>query len=180
MITQEYLKSLLSYDTSTGLFVWLYRPGTTREDKIFNTRFFGKVAGRSKPDAYGYNTITIRVDGKIEYFRAHRLAWLYVYGEFPPDGVDLDHINYDPWDNRIDNLRIATRSQNNFNSDPCIRNTTGHKGVIWDKERFLWRAEIRKDGKNYHLGRFSDFDRACKVWQNKAIELYGEYARIQG
>lgn len=175
-LTQKFLKSILHYDPITGVFTWLrrpVRPETLRENKIWNTRYAGQRAGYTDP--HGHTIIVITVDGKKRFLRAHRLAWLYVFGSWPKD--DLDHKNYDPSDNSVANLREASRSQNNANSGPPRDNKSGKKGVCWDSARSLWRAEICKDGIKYQLGRFSSFEEACLVRTQKAIELYGEFAR---
>lgn len=176
VITLKKLKSILRYDGDTGQFIWLERKVRSKGDKVFNTRYAGNVAGRSKPDAWGYNTITIRINGVAEYYRAHILAWFYFYGSWPPIGQELDHVNRDRWDNRIENLRLATRSQNNLNSKISRRNTSGVKGVCWDAVRSKWRAEIKRDGEVFHLGRYDDFEVACEVRRMKAVELFGSFA----
>ena len=94
MISQEQLKELLSHDPVAGGFRWRVTRGGKRA---------GSIAGRVRP--YGY--IHIKIDGKNYY--AHQLAWLYVHGEFVPE---INHIDCDPSNNRIANLRPATHSQN--------------------------------------------------------------------
>jgi len=99
MITQDKLKEILDYNQHTGLFTW-------KKIKKYSNRSVGDIAGSL---SLGY--VVIGIDKKI--YKAHRLAWLYVYGEFPKE--QLDHINGNKEDNRICNLREANQSQNNFN-----------------------------------------------------------------
>jgi hypothetical protein len=99
-ITAERLRQLLHYDPERGVFTWLSRPA----ERSWNTRFAGTRAGTIN----GLGYVVIGILGRR--YKAHRLAWLYVHGEWP--GRELDHINCDKSDNRIANLRPATRSQN--------------------------------------------------------------------
>lgn len=156
MITQEELKRLLNYDPETGIFTW-------KEDRFSDRE--GKVAG-CKHKLTGY--IQIKVFGKM--YKGHRLAWLYVYGEFP---TMLDHKNRIKHDNRIANLRVATRSENNFNVS-LSNSTTGVRGVC--KYGKKYRAQIKKEGKHYYLGNYLTLEEAKKVWEEKAKELYGDFA----
>ena len=136
-LTAERLREVLNYDAETGIFTWLAR---TR-----NRVAVGDVAG--SPDRYGY--LRIKIDGRIH--SAHRLAWLYVHGEWPKD--QLDHINGIRTDNRITNLREATNAENGHNRrKPHSNNTTGYLGVKRDRGRF--QALIRLDGKQRYLGLF--------------------------
>jgi hypothetical protein len=144
-ITQSRLKELLHYDQETGIFTWI---------AVTSTRIFvGDVAGSlDKSDGY----VRISIDRKS--YKAHRLAWLYVHDEFPPN--EIDHINRVTSDNRICNLRSATRSENMHNTSIGINNTSGHVGVSWHKQSKKWMAHIRVNCKKIHLGRFDDINEA--------------------
>src|SRR3990167_3120706 len=103
MISQQRLKELLSYNPNTGEFTRLVATG------IHGCNKAGVVVGcLSDHPTQGYILIRVNNDGIL--YRAHRLAWLYVYGFWPP--ADIDHINGNRSDNRIVNLRSVTRSQN--------------------------------------------------------------------
>jgi hypothetical protein len=108
MITQERLKQLITYNKQTGIFIWKYRSEnefcSNPAYKKWNTRFANKEAGGIAGRGYWY----IKVEKTQQ--RAHRLAWLYIYGEFPI--YELDHIDGNKLNNKIDNLRISSRSQN--------------------------------------------------------------------
>lgn len=136
MTTLDRLKSLYDYNPQTGEFV------ATTKRRQWGA---GRVAGsRSK-----YTMIS--VDGKK--YRAHRLAWLYINGEWP-DG-QIDHMNGDKHDNRFANLRVATPAQNSQNIlRPRSDCASGFKGVSWRERNQKWHATIRVDGKSKHLGYF--------------------------
>ena len=117
MLTAEELRELLRYDPNTGIFRW----------KVKQRRVsygVGDVAG-SLDSSSGYHRI--RIDGRD--YRASRLAWLYVYGRWPTD--EIDHKNTIRDDDRLANLREATRGQNNYNTKRFSTNTSGLKGVCW-------------------------------------------------
>lgn len=73
-----------------------------------------------------------------------------------PDGLQTDHINHNKLDNRKENLRSVTNQENHFNRPVDSNNTSGYKGVSWDKSRSKWVASITKDDRNIHLGRFGN------------------------
>jgi hypothetical protein len=105
-------------------------------------------------------------------YQAHRLAWLYMHGEWPVG--DLDHINGDPADNRIANLRIATQSQNNANR----RARRGrNKGVYMEKKTGKYKANICVNRKQIYLGRFESAEAAKAAYDKAAAQYFGEYAR---
>lgn len=163
MLTQERLKEVLNYDPLAGLFTWLIRPGK------FSRKRIGDIAGYSRPDD-GY--VSIRIDGKNYY--AHRLAFLYMTDSFPEN--DTDHINTDGSDNRWENLRLATRSQNLGNVKVKRNSATGIKGVgIHHTGRFY--ARIRLRGKEINLGCFDTPELASAAYAKAANDQFGEFAR---
>ena len=139
-LTKDRLKQLLEYSERSGLFV---RKETTSSNAIT-----GAVAGTT--DALGY--VTIRVDGVSH--KAHRLAWLYVYGAFPEK--HLDHINGNPSDNKISNLRECTAAENQQNQKRRSDCKSGYTGVSFHKASGKWQASIRVNGRTIHLGIFDD------------------------
>ena len=152
MMTQNRLKELLHYDPDTGVFTWKYRP-TAR--KSWNTRYANQVAGTVHTAGWQANYVGIRVDGVRH--TAHKLAWLYVYGEVQPEGMYLDHVNGDGTDNRISNLRLVTPAQSNRNLPKPKDNKSGVVGVHFDKSRNKWLAHIRSERGFINEGRFQDF-----------------------
>lgn len=108
-------------------------------------------------------------------FLAHRLAWLHEHGTWP--NCELDHINGIKDDNRIANLREATRSQNMANAPKPLTNTSGAKGVCFDKKNGKWMAYIQVNKRFRNLGRFETKDEAVAVRQAVARETFGEFLR---
>lgn len=90
----------------------------------------------------------------------HRSILMHRYIMGTPEGLETDHINGNKLDNRVENLRNVTHSQNQLHSRIPRNNTSGVKGVVWDKKNKKWQAQIKVNSKNYHLGRFSDKDSA--------------------
>jgi hypothetical protein len=159
-LTAERLRELLDYDPATGEFRnRVQRGGRGRA---------GDVAGCVNDRGYQ----RIGVDGQRH--RAHRLAWLYDQGTWPA-GM-LDHIDGDRVNNRIGNLRIATRAQNAANRRPRAGGTSQFKGVSWDKDRGEWRARIKVDGRWRHLGRFTNPEDAARAYDLAAVEAFGAFA----
>lgn len=154
------LKSLYTYDPLTGYF------------RLTSSRG-GHPAGKAAGTMSNHGYLIIGVD-RVRH-PAHRLAWLYVHGYWPP--AYIDHINRNRADNRIANLRMATQSQNNVNSAIRSDNSTGHKGVVFDAGRGRFRAYIVQKGKQKHLGRFRLFEDACSAYDRAASEMFGEFAR---
>lgn len=154
-LTTEYFRSVLHYDPATGVFTWKVR--TSSRVKV------GDVAGC--PDGHGY--LCIMVGSRL--YRAHRLAWLYVYGNWPED--QIDHINRNRSDNRISNLRGVTNKQNLQNASKYSHNTSGHAGVSWYKRISKWQAKITHNQKDVHLGYFSVLEEAIAA-RKAAEKLY--------
>jgi hypothetical protein len=144
MVTQHRLKEVLDYNFDTGVFTW--------KKKTSKKIVVGQVAGCL--DGQGY--IMIKVDGKI--YKAHRLAWLYVNGAFP--SRQIDHINRVKADNRICNLREALPWENQQNHPMHSSNTSGVVGVNWSRHAKKWRAQIKHNGRNLHLGYYENMEDA--------------------
>lgn len=160
-LTQARLKQLLYYDPETGIFTWKVRTS--------NRVRLGDVAGT--PDKKGY--IIIGVDGT--HYKAHVLAWLYVTGSYPSNL--LDHRNRIKFDNSFTNLREATKSENGFNRDTPVNNTSGVVGVSWSKVSNAWQARIHIRGKTTHLGLFVRFEDAVLARHEAELKLFGEFRR---
>lgn len=163
-IKAKRLRDCLDYNPDTGLFTWLVTNS--------NRSKAGTVAGYiSKSDNYRY----IRIDGMR--FNSARLVWLYCHGRWPIG--EVDHKNCVRSDDRIDNLREATRGQNESNKKPKRNNTSGCKGVSWHSTRLRWQAEIQANGKKRFLGYFRDKESAVIAYQGAVGEYHGEFARLQ-
>jgi hypothetical protein len=150
-IEVQYLKSIVSYDKETGVF--------QRKDGVK----FG-----FKDDGY----LRSEINGKNYYL--HRLAWLYEYGEFPDS--HLDHVNGDKADNRIENLRKASRSENLCNVRKTKRNTSGYKNVTFHKESNKWRVKVSVNGKNKSFGLYEDIELADLVAIEVRNKFHGQFA----
>lgn len=169
-LTRERLSELFWYDFSSGALVWKPRNGI----QWFNTRFAGKAAGTLKVKD-GWRFVQICIDSKT--YLAHRLIWWLLNGEEP---CLIDHVNRDSTDNRIENLRQATRSQNGANSIKKKGVTSKFKGVSFDKQANKFMASICKDRKTINLGRFSREEDAARAYNDAAVRMYGQYAALNG
>lgn len=167
LLTVDYVRSILDYNPSTGVFTWQWRADVPRG---WNTKFAGKEAGGSS--GHGYRTL--RIKNRSYYF--HRLAHLYVTGRWPEE---VDHANGDKSDNRWDNLREAEHAQNSANADRPSKNTSGRQGVSWDKVNGRWRADIKIRGRSINLGRFKEFERAVAAREAAEREHQGEFAHAR-
>lgn len=158
-ISQDELKNLLKYDPTTGIFTWI---------KCANKNIrVGDVAGTD--DKKGYRLIYV----KGVLYKAHRLAWLYMYGVFPNNVID--HINQNKGDNRIENLRDCTHSENLQNSKIDKRNKHGHKGINFFYGK--WRATIAINKKSKHLGLFEKIEDAINARKKAENDLH-KYASV--
>jgi hypothetical protein len=177
-LTAEQLRELLHYDPDTGIFRWREGIDHWRAGLPAGTLYKQRPNGPSRV-AIGIGTTSeskYKVIGvRKRVYRAHRLAWLYVYGEWPDR--EVDHINNDPTDNRIVNLRLATFSENAMNRGLRANNTSGVKGVSWSKKSSRWLAHIGINGKLHHLGLFDTIEEARAVREEAARRLHGAFAR---
>jgi hypothetical protein len=158
-VTVDRLRDLMHYDPETGVF-------TNRVKRAANA-MPGRVSGGG---AMGYWHIS--VDGMR--YKAHRLAWLYVYGSWPEAG--LDHINGDPLDNRIANLRVATQRDNMKNAARPL-GRSGLRGVTPHGRR--WRAAVTKNGRRVIVGSFETPEEAHEAYKAAAAEVYGSFAYVE-
>jgi hypothetical protein len=157
VITAERLRQVLKYDPQTGAFTRLIaRAGHP----------IGSVAGYI--DGSGHRQMS--VDWKV--YLAHRLAWLYMTGEWPK--AQIDHKNCNPDDNRWENLREATHTENARNKRLNRNNRSGHKGVYWHSQNRKWVAQLGR----LRLGSFGDKESAAAAYAKAAAERFGEFARV--
>lgn len=125
-----------------------------------------------KRSSDGYVARTEYINGTFKTIRMHREV-LYT-----PSGFVVDHINRNRLDNRRENLRVASRSQNTANSIKPSTNTSGFKGVHYRKDQGRWRAFIRVNKKGISLGQYSTAEEAAKAYNEAAVKYFGEFARL--
>lgn len=161
-LTVERLREVVHYNPGTGFFTWLISRRVVRA---------GARAGSvHKKTQY----LRIKIDG-VDHL-AHRLAWLYMTGQWPPDQIDhRDLVRSHNW---WSNLRLANNSQNNANSRLPSCSTSGFKGVTWSRHRKKWQAQITFQGRNQYLGGFDTPEAAHAAYAAAAIKHHGEFARL--
>lgn len=161
MLTQTRLRELLGYDPLTGELQWRYSHR-------------GRVAGALAGTICTFGYRVIRIDNEL--FRSARLVWLYMTGQWPDN--DIDHVNGKPSDDRWENLRDATKSENMRNTKMRINNTSGARGVSWNKRLSKWHARVNVNKTLYHCGYFDSFEAAVLARDAKAKTLHGAFARL--
>lgn len=174
-IRQEYelpsinrLKQCLSCDFETGTLTWKPQPDRTKQ---WNARYSGKPAlTASLRGGYRHGQVD-RVK-----LRAHRVVWALYHGRWPSQ--EIDHINGNPSDNRIENLREVSRSAQMQNCRKGKANKSGQMGVFWHKRANRWTAQISVGGKSRHLGLFDDLEDA--VTARKKAELENGFHQNHG
>lgn len=160
-VTQGEVKTRLNYDPETGVFTWRINSSRAKA---------GAVAGTV--NSRGYVIICIRKRG----YMAHRLAWFYVHGYWPPE--ETDHINGDRADNRLSNLRLATKRQNMHNRKRQVCASSPYKGV--SIHHAGWSAEICTPTGREWLGLFRTPEEAAERYQRRAREVQKEFYTERG
>jgi hypothetical protein len=155
-LTAAELKTYLHYEPLTGQFTWLVGARA------------GRIAGCLSP-----TTRYIHVKLKQYQYLAHRLAWLYCHGTWPAS--EIDHIDRCRSNNVLANLREATPSQNRRNGGFRSSNTSGMRGVYFDKRSGKYRADIKFDGKQTTLGHFDSIEEASRCYEAAAQRAFGEF-----
>jgi hypothetical protein len=164
MPSQQELRDLFDYDDDIGALRWKVSPG--------NKMKIGDIAGTLRKDGY----TRVQLDGEL--YLLHRLIWVWNNGEIP-SGLVIDHkISEDdqPKNNRIDNLQLATPSQNIFKAKMRKDNTSGLSGVSWHKTRSKWRAQYRDEsGKVTHIGLYTNIFDAYFAYREKAKQIKKDF-----
>lgn len=161
LLDVAHLRNVLIYDPESGVLTWRHRSDVPLG---WNDKYAGKPAFTANRNGYRVG----KVNG-VPYM-AHRVAWAIHYGENPVS--EIDHINGNPADNRIVNLRAADRFINNRNRARLKSNRSGFTGVIWGRSARKWIAQIEVDGQRKHLGTFAAKEDAIAARQ-AANEQYG-------
>ena len=181
-LTPDELRKLLRYDPETGKLFWRKRePATfsatakrTAEHVCanWNARYAEKEAFTAK-SLNGYKTGAIF---NRNYY-AHRVAWAITHSSWPKQ--EIDHVNGNPSDNRLFNIREASRSQNERNKGIRRNNTSGYSGVSPHSQMKKWVASITVDGVQKHLGVFDTVTDAHDAYRSAARNFHQEYVREQ-
>ena len=176
---KDFLHECFICDPVQGTLTWKERPRSHFDcDKgwrIFNRKFAGKGAGSKSHIRGGMKKICMmQINGTSLFFG--RVMWVMNKGPIP-DGIQIDHINGDPWDNRLSNLRTATNQQNCMNRSLRRNSKSGYKGASWYPRRQMWCAQIYTKGKNKYLGLYATPEEAHAAYCKAAKELHGEFAR---
>lgn len=159
MITQERLKELFDY--REGNLIWKITKSATAPK--------GTIAG--SVNARGH--VNLQVDKKL--YAAHQLVFMYHKGYIPKE---IDHVNGVKTDNRIENLRECTSSQNKGNIGLLRNNKTGYRGVSFNNRSQKFHAQIKINGKQTYLGRYDDPKEAARVYNQAAKEHFGDFAYL--
>lgn len=174
----EYVRQCFEY--VDGTLVWKNRPrdhfNSDNSWKGFNTRFAGKDAGvwftRKRGDKED-TRCTIYINGKD--YKRHLLVWIFHGNEPPNNEQHVDHKDLDTTNDRIENLRLATRSQSMANRRIFSNNTTGYRGVYYREGWGKWRARIQVNKKNIHLGDYSTKEEAYQAYLDAAKKYFGDF-----
>lgn len=157
----NYVNDRLKYDPNTRIFIWKRHPDLGKQ----NNRCADKPAGTI---CNGY--VVIRINGSGYY--AHHLAWLIHTGDWPK--IEIDHKDRNRSNNRINNLHDVTTRQNLLNRSIYKHNTSGVRGVYWNKRNLKWHAQINVHGKSHHLGYFTNLTEATQA-RKQAEEKYNVF-----
>lgn len=161
---REEAMALLRYDPETGRFFWTQRQGRQAA---------GSMAGKAR---CGYVTVTVL--GRS--VQAHRLAWLFMTGRWPPKPMSVDHVNRCRSDNRWANLRLADPHQNTANQSRRSDNSSGTIGVAFHRQIGRWRAYLSVRGKQIALGCYATREEAVAARLAAETKHFGEFAPQQG
>lgn len=167
-----------TYDASRGELIWKPRPLADFKRRqaflTWNIRYANTRAGSNSPcNKFGHRTVG--VNGRR--FLLHRIIWEMHYGPIPHK-MQVDHRDGDATNNKIGNLRLATNAQNSMNSRAQSNNTSSFKGVSFHKASGRWRADISETTRRW-LGLFDTPEEAHEAYKKAALELHGEFARMQ-
>lgn len=158
MLTQELVHSLVDYHPD-GYLIWKVGGGSKK---------IGKRAG-----SFDKTTKYHRIWLNNSHHKLHRVIFLYHHGYLPKE---IDHIDGNPSNNKIENLRACTKSQNNFNRSLSPKSTSGFKGVCWRKDCNKWQAYINVNSKRISLGMFKNIEDAAEAYKKASLELHKEFS----
>lgn len=161
-LSHQKLNEIINYDPGSGEFAWKIKIGPRCK--------VGAALGRVRYDGY----LDTQIAGRK--YLLHRLAWLYVTGGWPK--IQIDHKDGNRANNRFENLREATASQNSCNRQLSSENCSGFKGVYWHAANRKWCAQIKVAGRRKFLGSFATIHLACDAYAEAARSMHGEFANL--
>lgn len=172
--TAAIMKEFLQYEAATGKLYWKPRDlkwfKDGRSQSIWNARYAGKEAFTATGN-HGYKIGRVLNKGYL----AHRVIIAIIFGDWPQHMVD--HIDGDRTNNKINNLRQSSPSENAANRGIQSNNSSGVKGIFWNKRRSKWQAAISFNGSKKHLGTFDTIDSAKSTYISASLSVHGEFAR---
>lgn len=168
------MKEFFKPDFTAGSLIWRARKETDYRIGTWNKRFAGRPAGRI--NSSGYVQLTVRIDEIRSYIQAHRLLMAFSIGDWVSTEWAVDHIDNDPMNNCLSNLRICTNPQNAKNRKLNANNTSGFKGVSWAEKYDAWAVNIQCDNTTRFCGHFQNKLDAAIRYDEMAIELFGCFA----
>lgn len=158
----EEIRDYLGYNEITGNLYWIKKP---------NSRInIETIAGTLHKEGY------LKIGFRRKIYLAHRIAWFIKTGEQPNEIID--HKDTNKTNNKWENLRKATKSQNEHNTQKQKNNTSGYKGVSWHKPSNKWAANIRLNTKLHHLGYYLSPEEAHAAYCTASVKLHGEFSNI--
>ncbi len=172
-ISQRYLLECFDYSPDTGLLSWRRRPIHHFTSEVAMNRFNGRFTGKEASSSLNGRYLYVRVNKK--HHLCHRVIWCMHHGLWPEG--DVDHINGNKCDNRIENLRCVNRSQNMSNVGMQKNNSSGFIGVFWASREAKWMAVVAHNKKNIRLGMFDCPIQAALAYNAGALKYHGSYAQ---
>lgn len=173
-------KELFEYDPASGTLTWRIRAMLNFRDKrhmnAWNARFAGTLAGKVERVKGEPRRIVVKIWDRKH--GAHRVIWQMINGPIE-EGLMIDHVDGDPTNNRLENLRLATNSQNQLNRRRKVNATHDLKGISFEQGRKKpWKAGLRIDGKTHFIGRYATKEEAHEAYCALSLKLFKEFARF--
>jgi hypothetical protein len=160
--------------------IWSWNYEKLHEKRVYHENGHLILKGKNIPSGQnyqGYYQIRItQPSGKPKGYLAHRMIWLFHHGYLKPNSI-IDHIDGNTSNNRIENLREVTKSQNMWNCKISAYNTSGVKGITFVKKLNKWKAQFKCDGKHVYVGIFDTIEEAELMLIAERTKLHGDFAR---